>query len=67
MIVAVDEHRDETLRIEAEIVRVALALAAAIDQAMREPAALADGGVTPRGPGLGLAWDEAAVQRYAAA
>lgn len=33
---------------------------------LREPAMLEDGGVTPRGPGLGIAWDEAAVRRYAA-
>ncbi len=29
-----------------------------------EPPALVDGSVTPRGPGLGMDWDEAAVERY---
>ncbi|MFO1413899.1 MAG: enolase C-terminal domain-like protein [Burkholderiales bacterium] len=33
---------------------------------LREPATLEAGGVAPRGPGLGIAWDEAAVARYAA-
>ena len=32
-----------------------------------EPAALEAGGVAPRGPGLGIAWDEAAVARYTVA
>jgi mandelate racemase len=31
-----------------------------------EPPALADGSVTPKGPGMGMDWDEAAVARYAA-
>ncbi|MCP5371400.1 MAG: mandelate racemase [Hyphomicrobiales bacterium] len=30
----------------------------------REPIAVTDGTVTARGPGLGLEWDEAAVERY---
>ena len=32
---------------------------------LRDPAVLTQGGVAPRGPGLGIAWDEAAVARYA--
>ena len=32
---------------------------------LEEPARVVDGTVTARGPGLGLAWDEAAVARYA--
>jgi mandelate racemase len=31
---------------------------------LKEPLAVEDGGVTARGPGLCLAWDEAAVARY---
>lgn len=38
-----------------------LDVAAAI---LKEPIAVEGGCVTARGPGLGLAWDEAAVQRY---
>jgi len=33
---------------------------------LREPATLEQSSVAPRGPGLGIAWDEAAVARYAA-
>jgi mandelate racemase len=33
---------------------------------LQERVAPAGGFVTPRGPGLGMAWDEAAVARYAA-
>jgi mandelate racemase len=32
---------------------------------LAEPPLLADGNVTARGPGLGIDWDEAAVERYA--
>lgn len=32
---------------------------------LREPATLEEGGVAPRGPGLGIAWDEAAAARCA--
>src|SRR6185437_1021119 len=31
---------------------------------LTEPAAIVDGAVTARGPGLGLSWDEAAVRKY---
>lgn len=34
---------------------------------LAEPAALVDGAVLARGPGLGIDWDEAAVARYAVA
>lgn len=40
-----------------------LDLAASI---LEDPARVAEGRVTPRGPGLGLDWDEAAVARHAA-
>jgi len=33
---------------------------------LREPVPLIDGTVTARGPGLGLAWDEEQLARYAA-
>lgn len=33
---------------------------------LREPVAVVDGAVTARGPGLGMAWDEEKVARYAA-
>ena len=33
---------------------------------LREPARIADGQVTARGPGLGLDWDEEAVARFLA-
>lgn len=32
---------------------------------MAEPLAVENGCVAPRGPGLGMDWDEAAVERYA--
>lgn len=31
---------------------------------LAEPVSVVDGSITPRGPGLGLDWDEAAVKRY---
>jgi mandelate racemase len=31
---------------------------------LREPAVLEQGGIAPRGPGLGIAWDEDSVTRY---
>lgn len=34
------------------------------DAIMSEPAAVENGRVTPRGPGLGMDWDEKAVERY---
>jgi mandelate racemase len=31
---------------------------------LKEPARVEDGAVRARGPGLGMDWDEAAVERY---
>lgn len=33
---------------------------------LRDPPEVKDGTITPKGPGFGMAWDEAAVARYAA-
>ncbi|MGW8764306.1 hypothetical protein ACWGN5_17555 [Streptomyces sp. NPDC055815] len=31
---------------------------------LAEPVQLVDGSITPRGPGLGMTWDERAVSRF---